>query len=76
MFAGTDEGNEMHNRLNEDRTMKHSTTQRTTMEDRLNEDNLNDSSLYGEFVSTFHSWVSSEDLHAKGEYLQNLGSKQ
>ncbi|OGO78173.1 MAG: hypothetical protein A2Y23_12405 [Clostridiales bacterium GWB2_37_7] len=61
------------NGSNEDRTMKHSTTQRTTMEDRFNEDNLNDVSLYGEFVSTFHNWVSSEDLHAKGEYLQRLG---
>lgn len=76
MHHETNEGNEMHARLNEDRTMKHSTTQRTTMEDRFNEDNLNDTSLYGEFISTFHHWVSSEDLHAKGEYLQQLGNQQ
>lgn len=44
------------------------------MEDRLNEDNLNDISLYGEFVSTFHHWVSSEEQHAKVEYLQQLGN--
>ena len=74
MDLRTDGTNEMHARLNEDRTMKHSTTQRTTMEDRFNEDNLNDVSLYGEFVSTFHSWTSSEDLHAKGAYLQQLGT--
>ncbi|HYE09965.1 MAG TPA: hypothetical protein VEF53_07285 [Patescibacteria group bacterium] len=74
MYQGTNEGNEMHNDLHEDRTMKHSTTQRTTMEDRFNEDNLNDVSLYGEFVSTFHHWVSSEEQHAKGKYLQQLGN--
>jgi hypothetical protein len=72
MHQGT---NEDRFRFNEDRTMKHSTTQRTTMEDKLNEDNLKDSSLYGEFVSTFHHWVSSEDLHAKGEYLQQIGTR-
>lgn len=73
MYHGTNEGNEMNARLNEDRTMKHNTIQRTTMEDRFNEDNLNDTSLYGEFVSTFHSWISSEDLHAKAQHLQELG---
>jgi hypothetical protein len=73
MHQGT---NEDRFRFNEDRTMKHSTTQRTTMEDKLNEDNLKDSSLYGEFVSTFHHWVSSEDLHAKGEYLQQIGTRR
>lgn len=56
--------------------MGYRTRQRYDMEDRLNEDNLNDVSLYGEFVSTFHQWVSSEDLHAKGEYLQQLGKTQ
>ncbi|MGB7606292.1 MAG: hypothetical protein WBL93_12550 [Lutisporaceae bacterium] len=54
--------------------MGHKTKQHNEMEDRLNEDNLNDISLYGEFVSTFHHWVSSEELHAKGEYLQQLGN--
>jgi hypothetical protein len=73
MHQGT---NEDRFRLNEDQTMKHNTTQRTTMEDKLNEDNLKDSSLYGEFVSTFHHWVSSEDLHAKGEYLQQIGTRR
>ena len=71
----------MYQGTNEDRTMKHgkmkhSTTDLTTMEDKLNEDNLNDASLYGEFISTFHHWVSSEDLHAKGEYLQQIGKTQ
>lgn len=74
MNQGTNGFNEYQARLNEDETMKHSTNQRTEMEDRLNEDNLNDVSLYGEFVSTFHQWTSSEDLHSKGEYLQQLGS--
>jgi hypothetical protein len=73
MHQGT---NEDRFRFNEDQTMKHNTTQRTTMEDKLNEDNLKDSSLYGEFVSTFHHWVSSEDLHAKGEYLQQIGTRR
>lgn len=54
--------------------MGHSTKQRYEMEDRLNEDNLNDVSLYGEFVSTFHHWMSSEELHAKGAQLQQLGN--
>ena len=66
----------MHQKTNEDATMKHNTTERATMEDKLNEDNLNDVSLYGEFISTFHHWVSSEDLHAKGEYLQQIGKMQ
>ncbi len=39
------------------------------------EDKLNDASLYGEFVSTFHYWTSSEELHNRGKYLQNLGRK-
>ena len=64
----------MYQGANEDKTMKHRTTQRTTMEDRFNEDNLKDASVYGEFVSTFHHWVSSEEQHAKGEYLQQLGN--
>lgn len=54
--------------------MGHKTEQSNEMEDRLNEDNLNDISMYGEFVSTFHHWVSSEEQHAKGEYLQQLGN--
>lgn len=59
-------------RYQEDKTMKHKTNQRNEMQDRFNEDNLNDVSLYGEFVSTFHQWTSSEDLHAKGAYLQSI----
>jgi hypothetical protein len=56
--------------------MGHKTRQRLEMEDRFNEDNLNDVSLYGEFVSTFHHWVSSEELHANGEHLQQLGKTE
>jgi hypothetical protein len=37
------------------------------------EDKLSDVSLYGEFISTFHSWVSSEEQKNKAQYLQNLG---
>ena len=39
------------------------------------EDKLNDSSLYGEFVSTFHYWISSEELHNRAIHLQQLGKK-
>lgn len=56
--------------------MGHRTKQRQEMldRDRLNEDNLNDVSLYGEFVSTFHHWTSSEELHSKAQHLQQLGN--
>ncbi len=54
--------------------MGYKNKQNNEMNDRLNEDNLNDTSMYGEFVSTFHHWVSSEEQHAKGEYLQDLGN--
>jgi len=54
--------------------MGHKIKENNEMNDRLNEDNLNDTSMYGEFISTFHHWVSSEEQHAKGEYLQDLGN--
>ncbi len=54
--------------------MEHRTHLHTQTHDRFNEDNLADVSLYGEFVSTFHQWISSEDLHAKGAQLQQLGT--
>ena len=76
MNYGTHGNTQDNFRYQEDRTMKHSTNQRTAMEDKFNEDNLNDVSLYGEFVSTFHQWISSEDLHAKGRYLQQLGTNK
>ncbi len=37
------------------------------------EDKLNDISLYGEFISTFHYWVSSEEQKNKAQHLQSLG---
>ena len=37
------------------------------------EDKLNDISLYGEFMSTFNYWVSSEEQKNKAQYLQTLG---
>ena len=37
------------------------------------EDKLNDISLYGEFVATYHYWVSSEEQKNKVQHLQVLG---
>jgi len=37
------------------------------------EDKLNDISLYGEFIATYHYWVSSEEQKNKAQYLQALG---
>ena len=37
------------------------------------EDKLNDTSLYGEFIATFHSWVSSEEQKNKVQHLQAIG---
>ncbi|MHB1393597.1 MAG: hypothetical protein ACYCYE_11100 [Clostridia bacterium] len=37
------------------------------------EDKLNDASLYGEFIATFHYWVSSEEQKNKAEHLQSIG---
>ena len=40
------------------------------------EDKLNDVSLYGEFISTFHYWVSSEEQKNKVQHLQSLGKSE
>ena len=40
------------------------------------EDELVDVSLYGEFVSTFHSWVSSEEQKSKAKELEGIGDRQ
>ena len=37
------------------------------------EDKLNDASLYGEFISTFNYWVSSEEQKNKAKHLQSIG---
>jgi hypothetical protein len=37
------------------------------------EDKLNDTSLYGEFIATFHYWVSSEEQKNKVQHLQSIG---
>lgn len=37
------------------------------------EDKLNDISLYGEFMSTFNYWVSSEEQKNKAQHLQSIG---
>ncbi|HWQ29804.1 MAG TPA: hypothetical protein VN549_02350 [Negativicutes bacterium] len=37
------------------------------------EDKLNDASLYGEFIATFHYWVSSEEQKNKVQHLQDIG---
>jgi hypothetical protein len=37
------------------------------------EDKLNDTSLYGEFISTFHYWVSSEEQKNRVDHLQSIG---
>ena len=39
------------------------------------EDKLNDTSLYGEFIATFHYWVSSEEQKNKVQYLQSIGKQ-
>lgn len=39
------------------------------------EDELADFSLYGEFISSFHHWVSSEEQKSKVKELQNIGRK-
>lgn len=37
------------------------------------EDKLSDTSLYGEFMSTFNYWVSSEEQKNKAQHLQSIG---
>lgn len=37
------------------------------------EDKLNDASLYGEFMSTYNYWISSEEQKSRAAHLQNLG---
>ncbi len=39
------------------------------------EDKLGDISLYGEFIPTFHYWVSSEEQKIRVQHLQALGRK-
>lgn len=39
------------------------------------EDKLNDTSLYGEFIATFHYWVSSEEQKNKAQHLQDIGKR-
>ena len=39
------------------------------------EDKLYDVSLYGEFVSTFHYWLSSEEQKNRAQHLQDLGKQ-
>jgi len=40
------------------------------------EDKLNDVSLYGEFIATFHNWVSSEEQKSKVQHLQEIGREE
>jgi hypothetical protein len=40
------------------------------------EDEIADTSLFGEFVSTFHRWVSSEEQKSNVKRLQNIGKKR
>lgn len=40
------------------------------------EDKLNDTSLYGEFIATFHYWVSSEEQKNKVQHLQAIGKSR
>lgn len=40
------------------------------------EDKLNDTSLYGEFIATFHYWVSSEEQKNKVQHLQSIGKSE
>ena len=40
------------------------------------EDELADVSLYGEFVSTFHSWVSSERQKNKVKELEDISEEK
>lgn len=40
------------------------------------EDELADVSLYGEFVSTFHGWVSSERQKSKAKELEYIGKQK
>ncbi len=37
------------------------------------EDKLNDFSQYGEFMSTYNYWISSEEQKSRASHLQNLG---
>ena len=41
--------------------------------DKELEDKLSDISLYGEFMSTFNYWVSSEEQKNKVRHLQSIG---
>lgn len=41
----------------------------------LLEDELADVSMFGEFISSFHRWVSSEEQKSKVEKLQSIGKK-
>lgn len=40
------------------------------------EDKLNDVSPYGEFIATFHYWISSEEQKNKAEHLQSVGKSR
>ncbi|MDD2480927.1 MAG: hypothetical protein WCY24_01995 [Lutispora sp.] len=40
------------------------------------EDELADVSLYGEFVSTFHNWVSSERQKSKVKELEDISEEK
>lgn len=40
------------------------------------EDKLNDESLYGEFISTFNYWVSSEEQKSRVQHLQEIGKSE
>ncbi len=40
------------------------------------EDKLSDASEYGEFISTYHYWVSSEEQKNRAEHLQQLGKTE
>lgn len=40
------------------------------------EDKLNDASLYGEFIATFHYWISSEEQKNKVQHLQSIGKSK
>lgn len=36
------------------------------------EDKLKDKTAYGEFVSTFHGWVSFEEQNRKAKHIQRI----
>jgi len=40
--------------------------------DTEEEDKLKDKTPYGEFVSTFHGWVSFEEQNKNAKHIQNI----